>query len=193
MKKVKPKICPVCGKPFTPTHSTTQKVCSPICALELVRKNPPKSFIKALKQKERLANKEAKEKTLTHSDWLNLFQKVFNTYIRMRDKNKPCISCDRPLVGKFDAGHFYSVKPYYGLRFHEDNVHGQCVFCNQHMHGNQHEYAIRLPFRIGYRNFKWLEENRHIEQKLTIPDLKELIKEYKDRIKTLSLQQHGNK
>ena len=185
VKKVKPKICPVCSDSFTPTHSTTQKVCSPSCALELVRKNPPKSFIKHLKHKERLANLEAKEKTLTHSDWLNLFQKVFNTYIRMRDKGKPCISCDRPLVGKFDAGHFYSVKPYYGLRFHEDNVHGQDVFCNQHLHGNLQEYAIRLPKRIGIERFNWLKENRHITVKYTIPELKDLIKEYKEKIKLL--------
>lgn len=182
MRKVKPKKCANCEKEFTPTHSTTQKVCSVTCALEWNKKHPPKNYTNDVKKRATRAEKEA---TMTHSEWLNLLQKVFNTYIRMRDKDKPCISCGCKLVGKFDAGHFYSVKPYYGLRFHENNIFGQCVQCNQHKHGNLIEYAIRLPQRIGQERFKWLQDNRHITIKYSIPEIKELIKEYKEKTKML--------
>jgi hypothetical protein len=43
----------------------------------------------------------------TNSDWLKEAQKVFNQYIRLRDKAQPCISCGSKLGSKYDAGHFY--------------------------------------------------------------------------------------
>ena len=67
-------------------------------------------------------------------------QTVFNAWIRKRDENLPCISCSKPT---FDhAGHYYSGGHYSGLRFNEFNVNGQCIRCNNFLHGNL----------IGYRN-----------------------------------------
>ena len=48
--------------------------------------------------------------------------------IRLRDKHQPCISCGKPLEGKYDAGHFFQQQNNRS-RFNEDNVHGQCVHC----------------------------------------------------------------
>ncbi len=130
---------------------------------------------------------EMKAKLKTHSEWLNDLQKVFNTYIRTRDLKKPCISCDKPLIGKFDAGHFFSVGAYPNIRFNIDNVHGQCVECNQHKHGNINEYVIRLPYRIGQERYDLLFLRRNESGKLTISEIQALLIEYKSKTRELEL------
>jgi hypothetical protein len=129
--------------------------------------------------------KDRLDKLKTHSDWLNELQKVFNTYIRTRDKSKPCISCGQMLIRKYDAGHYFAVGSYPNLRFNEDNVHGQCVACNQHKHGNVSEYAIKLPDRIGQEQYDKLLEDRNNPLHLSTEEIKELIQKYKQKIKEL--------
>ncbi|MES2592368.1 MAG: recombination protein NinG [Bacteroidota bacterium] len=150
-----------------------------------------------------LANKKAKEErdftkqcrkdkkafydnNKTHSDYLADLQDVFNAFIRQRDKLLPCISCGTMNNVKYDAGHFYSRKGYSGIRFDEDNVHKQCSNnCNVHLSGNFAEYSIQLPKRIGQERFNALVERRHKELRLSIPEIKELIIEYKHKLKQL--------
>jgi 5-methylcytosine-specific restriction endonuclease McrA len=72
---------------------------------------------------------------------------AFHEFIRERDKNRPCISCGRHVY--LQAGHFFPAGHYSALRFNEDNVHGQCVQCNFHKHGNLTHYEINLRRRIG--------------------------------------------
>ena len=127
-------------------------------------------------------HKEAKKGLLTHKDYIQLLQKVVNTFVRMRDKDCNCISCDRPLNTKFDAGHFYPTT-YQFLRFHEDNINGQCVRCNRDLHGNQIEYMPRLEKKIGVDRMQWLHAHRHDRLEISIPEIKEKIKEYKKKIK----------
>ena len=133
-------------------------------------------------QREKKVRKEA---LLSHSEWLNLFQKVFNTYIRTRDKNSRCISCETPLnARKFDAGHYRSVGSNPQLRFNEENVWGQCVPCNRDKHGNLIEYRKGLIKKIGIEKVEYLENFNH-SAKLSIPEIKEKIKEYKAKTKEL--------
>lgn len=126
-----------------------------------------------------------KESLKTNKDYLKEFQVVFNKYIRTRDKDKGCISCPRPLVNKFDAGHFYSVGSTPSLRFNEDNVHGQCVYCNQHLHGNIHDYTENLPLRIGEESFNKLRGLRSTLNKYSNQELKELKELYKKKTREL--------
>lgn len=103
----------------------------------------------------------------------------------MRDINKGCISCHTPLTNrKFDAGHYYPTT-YEAIRFEETNVHGQCVPCNRNKHGNLHEYKKNITNRISVDQLQWLEDNRHNRLKLTIPEIKEMILTYKEKIKQL--------
>ncbi len=129
--------------------------------------------------------KEIKESLKTHSDYVKELQVVFNRYIRLRDKDKPCISCKTILKGKYDAGHFLSVGNYPGLRFNEKNVHGQCVHCNQWRGGNLHEYRDNLEVRIGEEELRKLELSRDTSNKLTIPELIELKELYKEKIRKI--------
>jgi hypothetical protein len=129
--------------------------------------------------------KEIKIKLMSKSDYLNILQKVFNTYIRQRDKLKPCISCGKQLGKTFHAGHFFSVGAYPNLRFNENNVHGQCVECNLHKHGNVKEYDLRLQNVISDKEYNELLEMRHKPLKLSVDEVKELIAIYKQKIKEL--------
>jgi predicted nucleic acid-binding Zn ribbon protein len=173
-RKIKDKKCKECGNTYTPFNSL-QQVCSHKCHSILTEK-------KEWKKKKA----ELKVKLRTRTEWLNTLQKLFNQWIRLRDKNKGCISCDKPLTAKFDAGHFLAVGSYPNLRFNEDNVHGQCVHCNQHKHGASAEYFIQLPNRIGLCKFNELLNSRNESLKLTLDEIQELIKIYK-----LKIKEHG--
>jgi len=174
----KNKKCAICEQSFYPAK-TTQRVCSMKCSIEFANQ---KAKEKAIKQA-RKEKKEWKENTMTASQWKQKFQTIFNKYIRKRDELRGCVSCGCDLSKrKFDAGHFYATT-YEGLRFNELNVHGQCVKCNRHEHGNLHEYRKGILNRITPDQLKWLDEHRHDELRLTIPEIKKLIDEYKQKIK----------
>jgi hypothetical protein len=124
-----------------------------------------------------------KENLKTTSDWLKEAQVVFNKYIRERDKNKPCISCGSKLGDKFDAGHFWSSGGHKAVTFNEDNVHGQCVACNQWKHGNLINYREGLLKRIGESKYEQLSQLANQTRRYSSEELKELIKTYKNKIK----------
>jgi hypothetical protein len=176
MHKIYQRKCLVCKDKFTPQNNT-QIVCGPACAVEYMKKQRTKEW-----QKEK---KEIKQSLETKKDVLKAAQIVFNTYIRLRDKDKPCVSCGKKLVGKYDAGHFFSVGAYPNLRFNENNVHGQCVECNQHKHGNVKEYDLRLQNILSNKEYNELLESRHKPLKLSFDEVKELIAIYKQKIKEL--------
>ena len=173
--KPRAKKCRSCGVKFTPKRSSLEVVCSVPCSIAYVKKQEEK--------KRRAETRKMKEELMPHREWLNILQKVFNTYIRKRDQDKGCISCGRAFRGKFDAGHHFSVGAHPELRFDEDNVHGQCVWCNRDRHGNLIEYAERLPERIGVDRYEALKARRGQNNKLTIDEIKEKIKEYKTKTK----------
>jgi hypothetical protein len=128
-----------------------------------------------------------KENLISHKDYIKIFQTVFNTFIRLRDKDKPCISCGVYKCEEFHAGH-YIASTYQYLRFNELNVHKQCSKCNTHLRGNLIPYRIELINRIGLNEVENLENNRHQVLQITIPEIKEQIKKYKVQIKSLQIK-----
>jgi hypothetical protein len=183
MKEPKDKTCKICKTRFKPFR-TTESVCSIRCAIELSKVAKKKQ--EAQKTKEWNAEKKVrKEKLMNRSDWMNLFQKVFNTYIRKRDEGKACISCGT-YNGQFHAGHYQSVGNCPELRFNEDNVHGQCATCNNHLSGNLINYRINLINKIGIKGVEFLERKDHEPLKLTVDEIKDLIAVYKKKIKNLA-------
>lgn len=127
---------------------------------------------------------KAKQDLMTLSDYLKLTQQVFNKYIRLRDKNQLCISCQKP-PKKQNAGHYFSSGGHSNVRFDEDNVHLQCEHCNTFLSGNLLNYQIEIEKRIGADKLIELQAKAHIVKKWSIDELKELIKEYKNKIKEL--------
>lgn len=122
----------------------------------------------------------------TVQELMKAAQIVFNKYIRIRDQKQPCISCGSPLIDKYDAGHYFSSGGHKAVTFDEDNVHGQCVACNQWKHGNLIQYQIGIEQRIGGERLIKLHEKAHQSVKYTREELRELITKYKLKIKKLN-------
>lgn len=150
---LKPRTCKVCELQFMPTLPL-QGVCSPVCALRKVR---------ADRTAERQADRAKREALKTLPQLTREAQTAFNAWIRARDANQPCISCGKPagdlsgLHAGRDAGHYRSVGSASHLRFNEDNVHAQCVHCNQWRAGNAVDYRLGLLLRIGPARVEALE------------------------------------
>ena len=143
-------------------------------------------WVNLLKTKKWNAKKKKwKEELKTTKDYIKEAQKIFNTYIRLRDKNKPCVSCDKPLGAKYDAGHYYSSGGHKSVTFDERNVHAQCVHCNQYLSGNLLNYQIGLVGRIGGESVLDLSTDAHKVKHWTKEELKSIISEYKGKVKAL--------
>jgi hypothetical protein len=175
----KMKKCKNCGERFEPRFNTLEKYCwnSQCKTIEALQKLD--QFKKSQTKLDQAKVKRLKESLETASDVKKKVQKEFNTYIRLRDRMSPCISCGNKLGAKYDAGHFYSVGNYPALRFHEDNCHAQCVHCNQYNGGMVHEYKINLEVKIGSQRLQELHDLRNSVKKYSKPELLELLAEYK--------------
>jgi hypothetical protein len=142
-----------------------------------------KVWVNSQKEKEwKTRKKEIKEKLQTVQELTKLAQTYFNSYIRNRDRNKGCISCGTQLGQKFDAGHYYSMGGHKAVTFDEDNVHAQCVYCNQYLHGNLLNYQIGIQQRIGADRLIELQAKAHETRKFTRDELKEIISTYKQKV-----------
>jgi hypothetical protein len=129
-------------------------------------------------------NKKPKTKQIIRvSDLKKEVQKVFNKYIKLRDRGNMCISCQKNPIEH--AGHFIAQGATGALRYHENNVWGQCSNCNVWKRGNLLEYRISLVNKIGEERVKWLEEHRHDIKKWTREELEELMTTYKAKLKEL--------
>jgi len=118
----------------------------------------------------------------------NELQIVFNQFIRLRDKDKPCISCNKSHPNK-QAGHYYSVKGYDGLRFDEINVNGECPGCNCFDESHLIGYGENLLNRIGINEFEMLKQRAKDYKiggyKFCRSELEVMISDYKAKIKEL--------
>jgi hypothetical protein len=163
----------------------SQKVCGKVeCAKAFARKTILKIEQKARKA-EAIADQKRKMDLQPRRYWVHKAKLYFHRYIRMRDKDQPCISCGSPLQankfgGSVDAGHYRSVGSAKHLEFNPFNVHAQCKRCNRELSGNHSEYRKGLIERIGMGNVEWLEAN-NAPRKLSITELKELISIYKTK------------
>ncbi len=112
-------------------------------------------------------------------------QKYFNEYIRLRDSGKPCISCGG--FGEMQAGHYYAVSGYDGLRFDEDNVFCECVRCNCFDESHLIGYGSNLINRIGIDRYKALLERairyKKFGKKWSRSEIEEMIKTYKEKLR----------
>lgn len=180
MGVAKLKKCKECGSGFVPQRPL-QYLCSPICAINYTRKQTEKKIAKDW-QKEK---KERKTALMSRKDWLDLAQKVFNTFIRKRDQGKPCYMCQKPINGVIHACHYLNQGNHSFVRFHEDNVWAGCYSCNVMLSGNLIEFRKVLLKTIGEERLQWLEDNGSQVKKWEIEEIKEIIKIYKEKTKQL--------
>lgn len=150
--KSKDKKCKECGESFVPKNSI-QKVCSVSCAVKFAQKSESKKEDRDWKVKK----KKMLEENKTLSDYQRELQKEINTIVRLIDRGHECISSGRPIAGKADAGHLFSVGSNATIRFHLHNIWLQSVHDNQYKSGNFEGFRKRLIEKFGESYFEYLE------------------------------------
>lgn len=145
------------------------------------------SVTKPRRDLEKAEEEHKKNKSLNYL--LTNTRNICHDYIKLRDKHKPCISCGQPWHSDFQAGHFYKAELFSTLKFEELNIHGQCPGCNIGKEGNESEYRVNLPKRIGLLDFNYLnalaDKDHSIDFKWDREVLKEVRAYYKNKIKEL--------
>ena len=161
-----------------PPFTTTQQACSPRCAMTLVTQ--------AKEKKARQELREGRQRLKTKSDWLKEAQVPTNAYIRERDRDEGCISCDKPASwgGQWHASHYRPVGNCSALRFHEMNIHKACSECNNFKSGNLVEFRIGLIKKVGIANVEYMESQNQAYS-WEIDDAKEVKVYFKDKLKAL--------
>ena len=156
------KKCRVCPTRFLPSRPL-QVACCPDCAQTLAERKREKQA----QQEEARRRKEARQRleaVKSRADWLKEAQTAVNRYVRLRDRDKGCISCDRPATwdGQWHASHFRSVGAASAVRFNLWNIHKACSVCNHHLSGNLAAYRPRLVALIGQKRVDWLDSQNQV-------------------------------
>ena len=134
------------------------------CSMSCVVQHGKKAATAVSDKRKRQTLTKLKESVKTASEWRVEAQTAFNAYVRYRDKDLPCISCDAigehdGLGGYWDAGHYRSRGAAKHLSFNLWNCAKQCSRCNRYLSGNVVEYRKRLIMRIGSERVDKLENN----------------------------------
>ena len=116
-------------------------------------------------------------------------QIIFNEYIRLRDAELPCISCSE-YKPSMQAGHFYAVGGYDGLRFDEFNCNIECPYDNCFNESHLIGYGENLLLKIGQMEFDLLKirasDYKKYGHKWRRSELEEIIKLYTQKLKDLT-------
>tara|TARA_R100001163_G_scaffold42220_2_gene31927 strand:+ start:639 stop:1172 length:534 start_codon:yes stop_codon:yes gene_type:complete len=144
-----------------------------------------KFLLDKMYKKIRKETKAKKEKLKTLQDYMKSAQKVFNSYIRERDKGQPCLMCKNPNPKKVNACHYFSSGGHKAVTFDPMNVHLGCEYCNNFKSGNLIPYRKNLILKIGIEEFEALESRAYETKKYTKEELKQIEKEYKKKLKDL--------
>ncbi|WP_337058205.1 recombination protein NinG [Pseudomonas sp. USHLN015] len=195
-KAPRPKKCRVCLELFVPMKPL-QVACGISCALIHAKAKQAKARV-ALEKVERRELRAARQRLKRLREYMQEAQAAFNKFIRLRDRNDPCICCgsygadeDWLTGGKWDAGHFLSRGSHPELRFDEDNCHKQLKSCN----GGSSKYAqkgrtvaegyrARLIEKIGLERVEALE-GPHQARRYSIEELKAIKAQYQGRAREM--------
>ena len=115
---------------------------------------------------------------------------LWSRYIRYRDGEKrpdgwysQCITCGvwKP-IAQMQNGHFVS-RACNLLRYDDENCNCQCPRCNIFHGGEQYQYSRALDDKYGDGTAEKLHNQRHINHKLTITELEQIIADAQEQIK----------
>lgn len=136
--------------------------CCYTCLRQYAASKSGQKAVERAYKREEVDNKRARrEKLKTKSERLKDAQNAFNTYVRLRDCNKPCISCgsfsEQKVGGTRDCGHYLSRGAHSQHRYRLDNTASQCVKCNRYLSGNVANFRLGLIRRWGKDAIEELE------------------------------------
>ena len=155
------KKCRAC-KEYSPVESGIKVPLGFFCSMSCVVEHGKKGAKSSSDKRKRETHAKLRAELKTASEWRTEAQTAFNAYIRWRDRDQPCISCDSVADrnnGYWDSGHYRSRGAARHLSFHQHNVFKQCHKCNRYLSGNVVEYRHRLIDRIGLAKVEALESN----------------------------------
>lgn len=113
---------------------------------------------------------------------------VFKRYVRLKETPDgwgSCVSCgvNKPFED-LDGGHFINCK-WRSTRWHEDNVHIQCQFCNRFNEGNGPGYTLYMVDRYGRERVDYLLALSRETAKFSDSEGELMIAHYKKKIQDL--------
>lgn len=136
---------------------------------------------KVIKQKER----EQRESLKSISRLIQEARVPFQKWIRYRDANQGCISCNETNPKVWHAGHYKKAELFTGLIFNEINVNKQCERCNTFLGGNESEYRKGLVEKYGEEMVALMEvSSDHLRSyKFTREELREIKTKYQKKLR----------
>lgn len=153
--------CATCQTEFT-KQRMGQRVCSPICASRLVQADKKQAKERAKLDRALDANRRLALRTTSklEEDCRKIVQKI----ARIRDRNDPCISCDKPASwdGQWHGSHFRSHGACSALQFHLWNINKACWICNKLYSGRIGDYEPRLVAKRGQEAVDWLKSQNQV-------------------------------
>ena len=122
----------------------------------------------------------------TRSKLVKKLDTVFSQYIRRSNADNngycTCITCNKTFHWKeIQAGHFMSRK-FYSVRWSEENVKPQCVFCNIYRYGLAYEFSLFLGSELA--NALYLQSKKIV--KFTNYELEDMINDYSEKLKKIT-------
>ena len=205
MKKLKCCGCKLRFPADTMTKHPSGNFCTDDCAISYAqaRSKRQRAAIAVKKIKQEKKSHSAAKRKLKDEDRSFQLKKTqdryFNPYIRLRDRDLPCVSCGRSdgeidysgVGGKWDCGHYKTRGAFPELRFDERNAAKQCKKCN----GGSGKYSrkgrsvkegfdIGMLERYGQERLDWLN-GPHEAKRYTIANLKTLQRWFKRKTKRM--------
>ena len=124
-------------------------------------------------------------KAKTKSQLVKDLDTVFSKYIRYSKATNgycTCITCDREYeVKKIHCGHFMS-RQYMSTRWDERNVAPQCYGCNVMQQGKQFEFSLKIGKELSEELYLLTKQTK----KWSLDEIKDMIEQYKDKLKDIS-------
>lgn len=172
-----------CCNTFIPFNSM-QAWCSPKCGYQVSqqRTRGTKEYnrhTKVLKNKAKKSDKKLLKERATE---------YCNRYIKLRDRNEPCISCgEHKPWDQWNAGHYRNKGSSDALRYDERNINLECVSCNLYDDKHLLRYKVNLINKIGLAAVEELDNDRRVSD-WTAETLQAVIDDYKARIIALGFK-----
>ena len=109
---------------------------------------------------------------------------AFSVFVRKNHAdehgNVKCYTCDKVMPWKeSQAGHWIK-RGHASVRWNEANVKPQCPRCNLWLNGAQDAFAVALLQEYGPEMLEELMRLKHTEKRWRIPELHELLEQYRE-------------
>ena len=149
-------------------------------------------YIRANAAKKRGTPKRKSLDEKSKRELIKVLDDIFSEFIRLRDADDNgwarCITCEKVYpwkgTGNLHCGHYIN-RDIKAVRYNEINCNSQCAGCNSFGSGRIHIYRQKLVEKYGENEIKELERIAEMGGGYDAYQLREMISEYREKVKTL--------